>query len=271
MTFWIKKSLVLLMMAGLIYYCYHLLYKNDLVRSQNYPIDETPTVFVHGYKGTFNSFNSLLDRFENQYKWGKRGLICKVTKKGKVMITGEFPKDGDRLFIQVVFENNRATFKDTSLWLSKIMRTLKEHYGINKVNIVGHSMGGIVSTQYIQTYKNKHYPKVEKFVTIGSPFLGISRESYYKVNSGASVRDLRPQSKALKAIHQQKLPSSIHVLSIAGKGDQVVSVRSALALKKLAPKKKYKEVVIEDLAIHHSGLHESQEVDQLIGDFLWNQ
>jgi len=270
-----KKMVCLLMLLLLLaYISFHLSNHSELVRSENRTYTDPPTVFVHGYKGTYNSFNGMLNRFEYDYQWGHRALICKVTKNGNILVHGHIPYDAHRMFIQVIFENNRASFQETSHWLSEVMHLLKEQYGIQNINIVGHSMGGIISTKFFLEHGHQlSYPKLEKLVTIGSPFRGIEQTSYFKVNSGRAAIDLKPGSKALQKLWEESkhFPPEAKVLAIAGKGDQVVSIQSALSLRKMIPPKNYQEKIVENRQVTHSGLHENREVDHLIGTFLWNE
>ncbi|MCP3742101.1 alpha/beta hydrolase [Rossellomorea sp. BNER] len=252
-----------------------------MFRSENVESQETrytkqqlfPTVFVHGYKGTFNSFKTMMDRFENEHAWGKRTLIVYVSDLGEITFIGRVPTPpSEPVFVQVVFENNRATIEDTSNWLTSVMIELKKRYSIETVNLVGHSMGGLVITNYLQENANrKQIPMTHKLITIGSPFLGIERESYHKVNTGAAVNDLRPNSNALLKLLRKSsgFPRNVETLVIAGTGDQVVGVKSATGLNQIVPPENYHEKIIEDPSIDHSGLHETLKVDRLINDFLW--
>ncbi|MEK4027656.1 alpha/beta fold hydrolase [Pseudobacillus sp. FSL P4-0506] len=231
------------------------------------------TVFVHGYKGTAVSFRSMLNRFENEQQWGKKAIVCRVTADSQVLCdeTGRF-SSSSRLFVQLIFDNNRASFENTAYWLSKALHTLREKYKFEEVNIVGHSMGGIVSVKFLEEYAKKTgYPFISKLVVIGSPFSGLKDRSYLNRNSGPAAMDLMPQSAALEKLFKQKenFPSDVQVMAIASSGDQLVSVDSALSLNKIVPASNFHHAVITDLSLNHSGLHESKKVDQLIGRFLW--
>ncbi|WP_338752108.1 alpha/beta fold hydrolase [Bacillus sp. FJAT-52991] len=270
-----RMIILFLFIVALAFISYHLLYRIEPVNSQTSTPPLHATVFVHGYKGTAVSFRSMLDRFENEHHWGKQALLCKVTKDGRVLTskTSHYTAN-DHLFVQVVFENNRANFEDTTYWLSEVMNTLKTHYGIDQVNLVGHSMGGIVSTKFLEDYKQGgKYPHVEKLVVIGSPFKGVKNRDYLKTNTGAATYDLMPNSPAIKQLwaNTESFPKHVKTLAIAGVGDQLVNVNSALAIESIVPKENYTESIIVNRNINHSGLHESDEVDAQIGQFLWNE
>ncbi|WP_233880134.1 alpha/beta fold hydrolase [Virgibacillus halodenitrificans] len=244
-----------------------LLYVPDNTQSEYEP--GIPTVFVHGYKGTANSFDFMLNRFENKYNWGNKAIVYYVSASGKVEEHNLNKGRKEPTFIQVVFQNNRASFATTSFWLASVLQQLKEKYEVEKVNLVGHSMGGIVSLKYIKEYNEKAYPSVANFVTIGSPYDGIYSDAYFRIHHDPAAEDLKPQSNGLKRLREGEFPKGINVLSIASTGDTVAVPESVHALRSIIPSNQLEEVVIEDPELGHSALHENVQIDQLIHSFLW--
>ncbi|WP_158217598.1 lipase family alpha/beta hydrolase [Lottiidibacillus patelloidae] len=59
--------------------------------------------------------------------------------------------------------------------LSAMIETIRNQYGIDKVNIVAHSMGGLIAAKYLS---NGNADKVNKMVTIGTPYLGSPKTAY---------------------------------------------------------------------------------------------
>ncbi|WP_245975319.1 alpha/beta fold hydrolase [Oceanobacillus chungangensis] len=228
-----------------------------------------PIVFVHGYKGTENSFGYMLDRFEKEYHLGNKGLLYYVSANGHLhdyIIDAE--KSGPN-FIQVVLENNRDDFADSTDYLASVMQHLKEKYGIESVNLVGHSMGGIISMKYIMGYMGQEYPNVDKLITIGSPFDGIYSQEYFQINVDEAATDLMPNSLALELLHASSFPKGVNVLSIGSTGDVVAVPESVATLRSIVPEQQLQEIMLEDENLGHSALHESAEVDKLIHSFLW--
>src|SRR5699024_2872005 len=89
-----------------------------LPQSANSQKEDPPvTAFVHGYKGTANSFAGMLSRFERR-GWGTKALVVYVTNHGNVKTYSINNNKKKPRFVQVVFENNRANFSDSALWLS---------------------------------------------------------------------------------------------------------------------------------------------------------
>jgi len=249
----------------------------DRTKSQ-YTNQSTPTMFVHGFKGGPRSFNTMLDRFQNEYHWGEKTMVCEVDKNGHLRFYGGIPTYSKNPFIQVVFKNNRASIQDTTNWLKEILIVLHQQYNVKKIFVVGHSMGGLVLTNFIEQ-SDGQYPEVQKLITIGSPFKGIQRETYYQNahNTGPAILDLKTNSSFLRSLvtNRKDFSQHVQVLSIAGvarnpeDGDGVVSLNSALGLRDIAPKNHFQKKVIYDPHATHSGLHENPIVDQYVGEFLW--
>ncbi|WP_083566264.1 alpha/beta hydrolase [Domibacillus mangrovi] len=263
-----RKFGLFLAAAAFVYVSFLTLSKNDHAVSENQYVDAV--VFVHGFKGNANSFNTMIARFE-EYRWGARALTINVTKTGRLLVHEDISLPNKPAFIQVLFKNNRASFDDTSHALASVMQVLKKEYGINRVNIVSHSMGGIVSVKFLQElYDPARHPVTDKLVTIGSPFDGVAGGRWFTQNTGPAVYDLMPGSPALAQIAagHTHFPAETDVLNIASTGDQVTPVKSALHLKAIVPKKNYHVNVIYDKTIDHSGLHETPIVDEKIGHFF---
>ncbi|MEN1968448.1 alpha/beta hydrolase [Lentibacillus sp. N15] len=231
------------------------------------------TVFVHGYKGTANSFGGMLGRFERN-DWGNKALLCYVTRSGHVKTYSLNNSKKKPIMVQVVFENNRASFDDTAAGLSNVMKGLKYKYHIHAVNLVGHSMGGLISVKYLEEYKDStKYPVTHKLVTIGSPFDGIYNNYYFQINQDPAANDLKPGSPSLQLLetNAQAIPENIHALSIASTGDPVAVPESVDKLKNIIPESRLTQEVIQNDQLGHSELHENAQVDTMIHSFLWQE
>lgn len=257
--------------ALLIYASFLTLEKSDHAVSDS-PFSD-PVLFVHGFKGTARSFNTMIARFEER-GWGERALTINVTRTGKLLVRKDSFSAERPALIQLIMENNRAAFDDTSRALAAAMQVLKKEYGVEHIKVVGHSMGGIVSVKFLQDlYDPSLHPEVDQLVTIGSPFNGVAGGRWFAQNDGAAVYDLMPGSPALAQItaNHGRFPSETRVLNIAGTGDQVTLLQSALSLKAIVPKDQYQLDILYDKTINHSGLHETPLVDEKIGSFFHYQ
>ncbi|BCB03880.1 alpha/beta hydrolase [Bacillus sp. KH172YL63] len=260
------------------FFTLYTIFRTSHVESSEKPlsaVEKYPTVFVHGYKGTYNSFRTMLDRFENQHGWGQKTLVITVSEKGSVSYRGTLPRNPvSPPLVQVIFEDNRASLDKQALWLENAMKLLHHRFDVESVNIVAHSMGGLASTKYLEDTGHANFvPQTHKFITIATPFLGVTKESYGQINTGEAVIDLKPQSHALKEMYLNRnlIPGDIQVLSIAGSGDDVVNVPSALGSSSFFEGQSYETKIVYDPSISHSGLHETIKVDRLVGDFLWGK
>lgn len=227
-----------------------------------------PIVFIHGYKGTANSFHTMLERFEEN-GWGQKGLIYHVSPNGKVRDYPVAINQVNQTFVQIILENNRASFAESTEWLAEALRHLKEKYHVEHIHLVGHSMGGIISVKYMQNYQTPEYPNVKRFIALGSPFDGIYSPEYFQKNHDPAAMDLKPDSLAYQLLHDSKIPSSVDVLNIGSTGDLVALPESVKAIRKMVLEEQLTEKIIEDDDLGHSDLHESILVDEMIHTFLW--
>lgn len=258
----------LMITGGLLFF----IRSSDTVNSEQF--SGTPTVFVHGYKGTYNSFGNMLKRFEEENNWGERVLVYRVTKNGKIRTSQTGNLEADPAYIQVVFEDNRASFEDSANWLSHVLNHLKKNYSVNSVNLVGHSMGGIVALKYIEDYQDEvAYPQTAKLVTLGSPFNGIYSEEYFRLHRDAAAFDLMPESAALSMLrtNREGFTAHIDVLSIGSTGDLVAVPESVESIQDIVSSEQLEQVMIDDDSVGHSALHENSEVDHIVYEFLYGK
>ncbi|CQR48403.1 PGAP1-like protein [Paraliobacillus sp. PM-2] len=243
--------------------------------NSNKQYKNTPTLFIHGYKGGPRSFETMLRRFE-QKQLGEKAMVIHVAPNGNMAITGNLAKQYPS-FIQVIFQNNRATIAQQTQWVRKILHQLKEVYHVQQVNVVGHSMGGLTATNVILQNKDSNaIPTIKKLVVIASPFKGIDNPDYFFVNTGPAAVDLKTESEALKKIiaNRESFDPTIKVLTIAGVIDKtgtdgLVSLSSAMGIEEIVNKDQIQREIFYDKQATHSGLHEHTGVDQKIATFLW--
>ncbi|MCT1902796.1 alpha/beta fold hydrolase [Oceanobacillus sojae] len=242
-------------------------YQQNQTQAEEYT--GAPTIFIHGYKGTEKSFGYMLDRFENTYQWGNKGFVYYVQKDGNIIDYNLNKGRYAPTFVQIVLGDNRASFQDSTEWVANVLLHLKENYRVEEVNLVGHSMGGILAVKYTMEYPLNGYPTVNKLVAIGSPFDGIYNEAYFELHQDEAANDLKPDSRALNVLRENMFPADVNVYSIASTGDTVAVPESVKTLRNMIPEQNYKETIIDDPQLTHSAMHESQQIDKLIYSFLW--
>ncbi|MGM0172270.1 hypothetical protein IGJ39_002379 [Enterococcus sp. AZ140] len=250
------------------------------VTSQVKPVEKgtIPTLFVHGYKGTVNSFKGMIDRLETESK-GQQELTLIVDINGNVQAQGALSKETTNPMIQVLFEDNENNEWNQAEWIRACLVYLQTTDQINKVNIVGHSMGGVSGLRYLVTYgQETTLPQVEKFVALGAPF------NDFVDDSGQNLADLLENGPTVVSSRYQdyqtmigNLPTDTQFLLVAGQlsevelSDGTVPLNSALAVYALLKQhgNPVMEKVEEGEGASHSMLHENEEVDREVSRFLW--
>lgn len=236
-----------------------------------------PTVFIHGYGGTINSFGGMIQRLSSERKTTKEMLIT-VQSDGSLKVDGDLSKKKDNPSIQVLFTANKDTEWNQTEWIYTVLKYLKQQ-GVEQVNLVGHSMGGVSSLRYLTTYGQPNDAStINKFISIGAPFNDFTESS-------ESIDDILrngPSVKAGRYIDYQNgianVPNKLPILLLAGKINQetvtdgTVPLNSALAtfslLKDHGNPIKYQ--IFTGPNAQHSQLHENLNVDKTVVDFLWN-
>lgn len=238
----------------------------------------TPTLFIHGYGGTDFTFNGMISRFETE-GYGEKGASLTVQPDGSISEAGDWQNDAVAPFIQVLFADNKNNEWNQADWIKAVLVYLKTIYQIEEVNIIGHSMGGVSSFRYLVAYGNEEtQPTVKNFVAIGAPF-----NDFVTGNENQTLEDLKQNgplifsgrySEFSTAI--QQYPAATKMLNIVGdvedgsKSDGTVSLSSGLSIGYLmqSNKRDYHEETVNGEKASHSQLHENNEVDKLVIDFL---
>ncbi|WLD92657.1 alpha/beta fold hydrolase [Alkalihalobacillus sp. AL-G] len=193
-----------------------------------------PLLFVHGLggsEGTFKDFVQYIDKSYTQDHNIRHFVAESVNVSTSGLISFEHPDASTGIVqhtsrvtgkqadvghgtptISLEFKNSKAHFQSQGVWVKNVVDSIHSKFGNKKINIVGHSMGGIATSYYM--YDNPSTP-VDTFVTLGTPFKGSGFA--YMAFSDAE-RDLRPNSDAIKRL-QNPLPSRVDMMSIAGYGD----------------------------------------------------
>lgn len=238
----------------------------------------TPTVYFHGYSGTINSFGGMIHRLQAK-GLTKKEMIITVQPDGTLQTQGKLEKKKDNPSIQVLFADNQNNEWNQTDWIYDVMRYLKKS-GIEQINVVGHSMGGVSSLRYLVTYgQPQDAPKIKKMITIGSPFNDFNDTSGTQTIKQVLQNGPTPESSRYHDYAQNidNVPKNISILMMGGQlndqtfSDGTVPITSALGayalLKEHGNPISYRIIKGEDA--HHSQLHENPTVDRDVANFLW--
>lgn len=101
--------------------------------------------------------------------------------------------------------------------LSKRVDELRHRLGVNKVHLVGHSMGGIIARNYIQLRGGES--KVEHLICLGSPHAGSRLATFSIAPLG---KHLIPGSAFMQRLNSTPLPEQVATTNIYTKKDNMV-------------------------------------------------
>ena len=101
--------------------------------------------------------------------------------------------------------------------LAKRVDELRHQLGVNKVHLVGHSMGGIIARNYVQLRGGND--KVEHLVCLGSPHSGSKLATFSIAPLG---KLLIPNSEFLQRLNAAPIPESVQMTNVYTNKDNMV-------------------------------------------------
>ena len=196
-----------------------------------------PILLVHGHalnkntspETSLNSFSKI------QQKLQEEGII----NAGQLDLqnvenipAGEYGKSGNPISIQASYyylhyydigsyrisTQKSERIENYALRLKDIIDIVKARTGAKKVNIVAHSMGGLVSREYIRLFGGD---SVDKLVLIGTANHGVTgrtRDLCNFLGSKKECDDMEKDSVFLKRLNNAPVPESIRTYTIGAKG-----------------------------------------------------
>lgn len=131
------------------------------------------TIFVHGFNGNADSTDHLIHGAQKN-GWAQKMLVVKIKNDGAMDFDGELDQQVANPMVQVLFENNRAPERRQVSWMHQLLIKLRQSFGVEQYNGVGHSLGSNVLVNLaIKFGKDSRLPVLKKLVTIAGPFNGL--------------------------------------------------------------------------------------------------
>ncbi|KRO09168.1 alpha/beta hydrolase [Lactiplantibacillus xiangfangensis] len=241
--------------------------------------DSAVTLFIPGYAGNRFSFGGMLQRFVSS-GIANKSLVVMIDRHNQPHVTGHL--DPYRPMVQLIFATPRVAVRQQAEGVLAVVQYLIAHEHVQTMNLVAHSMGGVVLFQYLTTAaKLVNLPEVRKVVTIGAPFNDseVGQNTYpienHPLTENGPTKTTPVYNYFLRTL--QRLPNTISYLNIAGnigdtvQSDGAVALNSALSLRFLLRPaiNQYQEFVVHGKNARHSRLHENYEVDRQIVQFLY--
>lgn len=151
----------------------------------------TPIIMVHGIIDNHSIFTVL-----------RRGLARRGF--GRIMTLNYSPFSGD--------------VRRVSQRLAMLVESVCRETGYERVHIIGHSMGGVVSRYYVQRMGGD--ARVDTLVTLGSPHGGTTAA---RLMPHSMARQLRPGSDLIRELDEPAPGCQTRVIAIWSDLDQVIT------------------------------------------------
>ena len=240
-----------------------------------YPV----TLFFHGYGGTKHSMGGMIQRLSSRYQ-ATHTLDLTVNTDGTIQTSGTFEQADKPVLINVLFADNKNNEWNQAEWIYQALQFVKAQYHVEKVNVVGHSMGGVSLFRFLETYQNQgELPTVEHFISIAAPlneFLDTSNEQSVAGLLQQGPTQISPRYQDFRN-NIANFPKNVQVSLFAGQlsasdlSDGTVPLTSALAVNQLLSSQQIpvETFVFKGVLAQHSALHANPKVDKRIVEILW--
>ncbi|MCD2158680.1 alpha/beta hydrolase [Fructobacillus sp. M1-13] len=236
------------------------------------------TVFFHGY-GSSRNAEKTMSQYLVKKKYSSQIINVTVSKNGEVHFSDQAQRGKKNPLYLVQFNDNRnVNYAKTNQWVTSIMRQIHQQ-GIHSVNLIGHSMGNMAIVYYLKNHvqPSDQLPSVKKEIDIAGHFnsLGADPAAQSEVDEAGKPSIQSSSYQALSGLSAYYQHNQTKVLNIFGNStgashsDGTVPNNSSKTLRSFvtAPSQ-YEEKLLTGKDAQHSRLHENQQVNQLLFDFL---
>jgi pimeloyl-ACP methyl ester carboxylesterase len=158
-----------------------------------------PILLIHGYLATRGSVHLLERRLH------ERGHVVLSYRLGYV---------------------NLGDIRDSAALIARKVEALVAQTSVRQVDIVGHSMGGLVGLYYVKRLGGRR--RVRKLVLLGTPTGGTWSALLAVVMAplGRAGLQLLPSSPFLRELNEGPLPEGVEIVSVAGERDYFAPLES---------------------------------------------
>ncbi len=132
------------------------------------------------------------------------------------MLRRRLRKDGERVWL---FNYGPAfgSIAHFARQLQNAVEKLLDKTGRSKVDLIGHSMGGLVILHYLNQLNGAQ--RVQRVITLGTPFSG---SKLWAFSLGRCGEQMRPNSRLLQGLKESDLPKSVNFTAIYSDFDELV-------------------------------------------------
>jgi pimeloyl-ACP methyl ester carboxylesterase len=123
---------------------------------------------------------------------------------------------------------NIGDIRDSAGLIARKVESIVTQTGIARVDIVGHSMGGLVGLDYLKRLGGRH--RVRRLVLLGTPTQGTWSALFGLVTAplGLASLQLLPGSPFLRELAERPLPPGADVVSIGAVRDWLAPLASTV-------------------------------------------
>jgi triacylglycerol lipase len=195
------------------------------------PSPSPPVLLIHGYLATRGSVH-LLER--------------RLTERNHVVMT--YPLGPVHL----------GDIHDSASFISGKVESLVAQTGVPKVDIVAHSMGGLVALDYVK--RRGGWRRVRRLVLLGTPIHGTWSAVFGLLTAplGRGSLQLLPGSAFLRDLGRAPLPPGPEVVAVAGDRDWLAPSRTTVL----------EGVRHLDVPTGHTGLLVDETVADIVSEIL---
>lgn len=161
----------------------------------------TPVLLIHGYLANRGSVHLLEKRLHD------RGHVVISYRIGGL---------------------NLGDIRDAAGLIARKVESLVAQTSVRRVDVIGHSMGGLVGLYYLKRLGGRH--RIRKLILLGTPATGTWSALLGLVTAplGKASLQLLPGNAFLKELHEAPMPPGVQVVSVAGERDFFAPVRTTV-------------------------------------------
>ena len=114
---------------------------------------------------------------------------------------------------------NLGDIRDSAALIARKVESLVAQTSVPSVDIVGHSLGGLVGLYYVKRLGGRH--RVRRLILLGTPATGTWSALLGLVTAplGRASLQLLPSSPFLRELNEAPIPPGVEVISIGGERD----------------------------------------------------
>jgi len=150
------------------------------------------------------------------------------TRGAMLLLEHRLKRDGFPVFSVDLGIPNVKDIRLSARQVCEKVERLNKRLGLEKIDILAHSMGGLISLWGLKHLELAQY--VHRLVTIGTPFHGTLLAGVALPVFGLwgrSLWQMLPNSPLIKALHEGPLPADVPIHCLAARNDKLAPVNSA--------------------------------------------